>query len=101
MLMQLSALYRNAADPRDPYVSPVFGDFTGIPPLLVQVGEAEVMYDDSANVVERARACGVDVTFESVPEMVHVWHLFAPMLAEGRAAIERAGDFLSERLANS
>lgn len=99
MLMQLSALYRGTHDPRDPYVSPVFGDFTGIPPLLVQVGEAEVMYDDSVNVVERARACGVDVTFESVPDMVHVWHLFAPMLGEGRAAIARAGEFLSDRLA--
>ena len=98
MLAQLSALYRGDADAANPYLSPLFGDFKGLPPLLVQVGEAEVLYDDSALLVERARSHGVDVEFESVPEMVHVWHLFASMLTPGREAIERAGAFLARRL---
>ena len=98
MLDQLSRLYRGDADAADPYLSPLLGSFVGLPPLLIQVGEAEVLYDDSVNAVARAKAQGVDAHLEAVADMVHVWHLFAPMLREGRDAIDRAGKFLSRRL---
>jgi acetyl esterase/lipase len=98
MLDQLSQLYRGDADASNPYLSPLHGSFVGLPPLLIQVGEAEVLYDDSANVIARAKAQGVDAHLEAVADMVHVWHLFAPMLQEGRDAIERAGKFLSGQL---
>ena len=98
MLDQLSRLYRGAADPADPYLSPLLGEFAGLPPLLIQVGEAEVLYDDSVNAVARAKAQGVDAHLEAVADMVHVWHLFAPMLQQGRDAISRAGTFLRQHL---
>lgn len=98
MIDQLSRLYRGDADATDPYLSPLHGSFVGLPPLLIHVGEAEVLYDDSANAVARAKAHGVDAHLEAVADMVHVWHLFAPMLQEGRDAIDRAGKFLSGRL---
>ena len=75
----------------DPYVSPAYGDFTGLPPILVQVGSAEVLYSDSMAVVERAGAADVAVTLECWPDMPHVFQSFYPFLADSRAAIARIG----------
>jgi acetyl esterase/lipase len=94
VLPQMAAAYLGEADTRDPLVSPVFADPTGLPPLYLQVGDAEVLRDDSVRVAERARAAGVDVRLEVWPEMFHVWQAFAAMLPEGREAIERLGVFL-------
>lgn len=86
--------YLGGADPREPLISPVFGDFTGLPPLLLQVGDAEVMLDDSVRVAERARAAGVDARLEVWPEMIHGFQLWAPVLPEGREALARVGDWV-------
>ncbi len=85
--------YHPDGDLRDPLVSPLYADFTGLPPMLIQVGDAEVLLDDSTRVYERAEAAGVDVTLEVNDEMIHVFQIFAPMLLEAVAAIERIGEF--------
>ena len=85
------------AELRNPLVSPVHADLGGLPPLLIQVGAAESLLDDSLRVAERARAAGVDVTLEVWPDMIHAWHVFAPMLEEGRRAIVRIGSFVTEQ----
>lgn len=90
-------LYVGGADVRDPLVSPVFGDFTGIPPLLIQVGEYEVIHDDSVRVAERARADGVAVTLEVWPGQVHVFQIRG--LPESRDAIGHLAGFMESRLA--
>jgi acetyl esterase/lipase len=91
----LSAIYlQGRAKPEEPLVSPLYGDFRGLPPLLLHVGDAEVLLDDSTRVAEKARAAGVDVTLEVWPEMPHVWHAFAPFLPEASQAIERIGAFV-------
>jgi monoterpene epsilon-lactone hydrolase len=85
-------------DSKDPLVSPIYADLSGLPPLLIQVGENEVLLDDSTRLAERADAAGVDVTLEVWPEMVHVWHFFAGMLPEGQQAIDRIGEWVRQRL---
>nr|AUF80930.1 lipolytic enzyme [uncultured bacterium] len=85
--------YHPDGDLRDPLVSPLYADFMGLPPMLIQVGDAEVLLDDSTRVYERAEAAGVDVTLEVNDEMIHVFQMFAPMLPEAVAAIERIGEF--------
>ena len=85
-------LYLGGADRRNPLASPVFGDYTGIPPLLIQVGEHEMLRDDSVRVAARARADGVDVKLEVWPGMVHVFQIRE--LPESREAIEHIADFL-------
>jgi acetyl esterase/lipase len=82
------------ATPDDPLVSPLYGDFAGLPPLLFQVGDAEILLDDSTMAAERARAAGVDATLEVWPDMPHVWHAFAPFLPEATRAIEGIGAFV-------
>lgn len=88
----------NDSDVRNPLVSPAFANLTGLPPLLIQVGAAEPFYDDSIQLDLAAKACGVETTLEIWPEMIHVWHYFHPMLAEGRQAIARIGEFVQANL---
>jgi acetyl esterase/lipase len=89
-----AAHYLGGADPRDPLVSPVFGDYRGLPPLLLQVGDVEVMLDDSARVAARASAADVDARLEVWPEMIHGFQLWAPVLPEAREALARVGGFV-------
>jgi len=85
--------YVGTGDPRGPYVSPIYGDLRGLPPLLIQVGGGEVLLDDAIAIAHKARRAGVEVRFEVWPDMIHVWHWFASELDEGREAIEAIGDF--------
>ena len=92
------SLYADESDARNPLASPVFGDYTGIPPLLMQVGEHEVIRDDSIRTAARARSAGVDVTLEVWPGMFHVFQSHEPLLPEGRQAIENVARFMRRRL---
>ncbi|NRQ33110.1 alpha/beta hydrolase [Nonomuraea sp. NN258] len=88
--------YLGGADPRDPLASPLFGDLAGLPPLLLQVGTEEILYDDSALFVEAARRAGVDATLESGEGMPHVYPIYHANVPESRAAMENLGAFVRE-----
>jgi acetyl esterase/lipase len=90
--------YVGSSDPQGPLTSPIYADLSGLPPLLIQVGENEVLLSDSTRLAERAEAVGVDVTLEVWPDMIHVWHFFAAMLPEGQQAIDGIGAWVKERL---
>ena len=90
---EMARSYHRDEDVRDPLVSPLHADFTGLPPMLIQVGDAEVLLDDSTRVYRRAEEAGVDVTLKVNDEMIHVFQFFAPLLPEAVAAIERIGEF--------
>ena len=98
-LVGMADTYLNGADPRTPLAAPLYADLRGLPPLLIQVGTSETLYDDATRLAERAEAAGVETCFESWEEMIHVWHLFAPMLDEGQRAIERIGEFVRAQTA--
>ena len=93
-LPQFVNLYLGDADARHPLASPVFADYTGIPPLLFQVGEHEIIRDDSVSAAAKARADGVDVILEVWPGMFHVFQSHEPLLPEGRQAIEHVAAFM-------
>jgi acetyl esterase/lipase len=84
---------------RDPRVSVVRADLAGLPPLLVQAGGAEVLLDQIEAFVARARAAGVEVRYDLVPEAFHDWQLQAALLPEGARAVDDVVAFLSARLA--
>jgi epsilon-lactone hydrolase len=98
MLLGWGKLYLGESDPTTPLASPLYADLRGLPPMLIQIGSAEVLLDDATRLAERALAAGVDTTLEIWPEMIHVWQSFAPILPEGRQAIERVGQFVRTRL---
>jgi epsilon-lactone hydrolase len=91
---QLSALYLAGHKRPHPVVSTIHADLHGLPPMLIQVGEREVLFSEGELLAKKASAAGVDVTFEEWAQMVHVWHLYYPMLGAGREAIARVGAFL-------
>lgn len=80
--------------PCDPLVSPVRGDLSRLPPVLVQASEAEMLRDDARRWVARARAAGSPAHLQTWDHMVHVWQIYHPELAEGRDALQRAARFL-------
>lgn len=90
-------MYLGGRDPRQPLASPLYADLRGLPPLLIQVGSAEVLLDDSRRLAERARAAGVDVTLEVWDDLPHVFQ-FYPELPEAHQAVERIGTFIAQHL---
>lgn len=98
-LERMAALYADGADRTDPRISPLYADLHGLPPTLIQVGDAEVLRSDSTRLAERLEQSGVPVELDVWPEMVHGWQLFAGMVPEGDEAIERIGRFLRAELA--
>lgn len=69
--------YLAGADPSDPSASPLFADLSGLPPLLIHVGGAEVLLDQVVAFAERARSEGVETELSVFDDMVHVWHLLS------------------------
>lgn len=88
--------YLGNTDPRTPLAAPLYADLAGLPPLLIQVGTAEILFDNATRLADRARAAGVDVTLQPWDDMFHMWHFFAAMLPEGQQAIDRIGEFIRQ-----
>jgi acetyl esterase/lipase len=90
--------YLNGQDARTPLAAPLHADLQGLPPIFVQVGDAEVLLDDATRIVEKAKAAGVDATCEVIPEGIHVLHAFAPLVPEANDAIDRLAAFVRQHL---
>jgi acetyl esterase/lipase len=90
--------YAGDRDLRAPLLSPYHGDLRGLPPLLIQAGEEEILRSDSEHFAQKARAAGVDVRFSIWPKMWHVWHFFSRSLPEAQWAIDEIGGFIRERV---
>ncbi len=82
-------------NPRHPLVSPVYGDLSNLPPVLVQASQVEMLVDDCRRYVNRARAAGSPVKLQTWNHMVHVWQIFNPELPEARQALAEIGKFLA------
>jgi len=100
MILALARAYlgRNG-DPRDPLASPLHGNLSGLPPLLIQVGDRETVLDDARILAGRAKAAGVDVSLDVWDGMIHVFQLYAAELSEARNAIAHLCSFLRHHLA--
>ncbi len=91
--------YVGSRDPREPLISPVFGDWHGLPPLLVHAGEDEILAEDAVEIERAARAAGVDVRLEMYPRMWHVWQLYLS-LPQARRSLDDIARFLGSHLAS-
>lgn len=98
-LLRFADAYMGGQDPRQPLASPLHADLKGLPPILIQVGSAETLLDDALALARLAGLADVPATLEIWPDMIHVWHFFAPMLSEGRDAIAQGGAWVKARLA--
>lgn len=87
-------MYLADRDPRTPLASPLYADLHGLPPLLVQVGSAEMLLDDAKRFARRVADAGVPVELELWENMVHVWHFLSPIEIKARQAIQGIGRFV-------
>lgn len=95
-----SMIYNNAYygenDPKTPYISPLYGDYEGLPPMLFQVGGAEMLLSDSARAAKKAKAAGCEVQLTIYDEMFHVFQLGMKKMKESRDAWGEVEEFLLE-----
>jgi epsilon-lactone hydrolase len=85
-------------DRRDPLISPLFGDLSGFPPVLIQVGSDETLMSDATRLAEAAGIADVAVRLEIWPHMIHAWPLWNAALEDGRLALAGASEFVREWL---
>jgi monoterpene epsilon-lactone hydrolase len=90
--------YVGQNDPRAPLISPIYADLHGLPPILAQVGDREILLSDAVRLTERARKGGVDAELEVWDGMWHVWHLFAGYVPEGQQAVDKIGAFIRKHI---
>lgn len=94
-----SKYYVGENDPAHPYISPLYGDLCGLPPLLLTVGDEEENLDDSVRFAERAKAAGVDVRLIVGKGQVHCYPLLPGFIPESRYAMDEIRSFLYKNIA--
>ncbi len=92
--LEASAAYLAGQDAADPIASPVLGDWKGAPPMLVMVGDAEVLLDDARALAAVATEAGVDVTLSVYDEMPHIWMMSYPAFPEAVKGVEEFAMFV-------
>jgi len=89
-----ASLYVDTNDPKNPFISPVYADLQGLPPLFINVGTAEVLHDDSIRLAENAGFAGVEVLLDIWEDMIHAFPVFANVAPESQQAIEKISKFI-------
>ena len=87
-------------DPGNPWISPIYGDLHGLPPILIYVGEHEVLLDDSTRFAEKAKNAGLDVTLRVGEGMVHCFPVLAPLFPEAKQAMNEICTFIRTHIGN-
>jgi acetyl esterase/lipase len=88
--------YLKGTSPADPFVSPIYGDFRGLPPMMIHAGSLEVLRDDASRIGERAAAANVNVNVEVYEGMPHLFQGLAD-LSESKVSLTRAAAFIKAR----
>ena len=91
-------IYAGDHDLRDPYISPIYADFTGVAPMYIVASRHELIYDDSTRLAAKADKDGVVVTFDTYPHVMHVWQTFDMLLPEARQSIKEIGNYIKAQL---
>lgn len=96
MIKGMSAVALGETDAKTPTISPVYADLKGLPPMLIQVGEREILFSDSETLAKKVADAGGQAKLDEWKGMIHVWHLFYPMLSEARDAIGQIGSYVAK-----
>ena len=97
-MKEWARMYAGAANPENPLVSPLFGDLSGLPPLLIQTSDAEMLYSDAIRIVKKAEDAGVDITLQTWEGLIHWWQIFQRVIPEAGEALDKISDFIKKIL---
>ena len=92
--MLFHSSYIGDTDPKNPYLSPLFGDFQGFPPVLMQVGSYEVLLSDTLGVADKLKQAGVRRRLSVYEGMFHVFQMGLDLIPESREAWNEVEEFL-------
>jgi len=98
ILLAMAGMFLGGGPATDPLANPLHADPKGLPPMHIQVGGDETLLDDSQRFADKAKAAGVEVILEVVPEMQYVFHFMAGRAREADEAIARMGAWVRPRL---
>lgn len=98
-LLAMIRHYVGQHDVRHPLISPHYGNLAGLPPVLIQVGQDELLLSDATRLADQARAAGVSAHLAVWPHMWHGWHVFVPYLPEAQNAVQAVGQFVRGHVA--
>lgn len=93
-LLLLGHLIQTRMSPKQAQISPLYGDLSGLPPMLIHASESEVLYDDARRFAKHALEAGSPVKLQTWPGMMHVWHIFNPDLPQAEQAFEEIAKFI-------
>jgi acetyl esterase/lipase len=82
----------------NPLISPLFGDLTGLPPIYINSGQDDELFEDGEKFYQKAKSAGVDITFKAGTGMVHCYPLLAPMFKEAKEAMDEICDFIKKHI---
>lgn len=100
-ITELGRYHTRNENPRHPYLSPVFGNYRGLPPLLIHVGSTEILLDDARRAADNATRAGIPVNFKIWPNQPHVFQFFVRFLPEAKEAVKEIGEFVESALRRS
>jgi len=89
-------MYSGDEDLKNPLISPLYANLKGLPPMLIQVSNTEMLYDDAIRLAEKAEEAGVEVTLQIWAGLIHWWHLFQKAIPEACEAIGKISDYINE-----
>lgn len=94
---EMTQMYLDGQDPTDPFVSPLFADFAGAPPIWLTVGDTEILLDDTRRLFTRMKSQGVDVEMHIERDLPHVWPIFHHILPEARITMGKLAGWIKGR----
>ena len=97
-LLEWAKIYLNGADPRSPLASTIHADLSGLAPVLIQTGGAEMLLSDAVQLEKKLKSAGNQVRLEVWEDMTHNWQMFAPILDKGQEAIDQVGSFIRNQI---
>ena len=95
-LQYFTDLYAGGHDPKDPLISPLYGRFEDLPPLIIQVGKEEPLWNDAYLVAERAREAGNEVQFDPYEGGFHVKASVSAVSKEGKRLLAKGAEAIKK-----
>lgn len=98
IMEEVARIYVREHSLLDPHISPLFGDYHGFPPMLIQAGTEDILFDDSTRLAKKARDSGTEARLSTWSGLCHAFQIFYGILTEAEEAVKEIGSYVRARL---